>query len=167
MKRTPLKRKTSLKSKTGFRRAKSTLKRTKLRLVGHSTTKEIKDEIQAIMRQIVILRDGGCLLRNSPVAGACGGRRKDGELILQAEHLNSRTHAVSFADHRLAICLCKRHHIFWKPQEPDLFYRLVKELIGKERTELLEKVQQDFSPHKMDWKLELMYLKQHLKKMEK
>lgn len=154
MKRTPLKR------------ISKPLKRTKLRLVGHSTTSELKIEIQALLRQIVIKRDGGCVLRNYPETGACGGYRKDGELILQAEHLHTRSNAASFADTRLVICLCSRHHIFYKPQHADEYYKIVRKHIGTIRSILLDRVQQDYSPHKVDLKMEKIALEQELKKYE-
>lgn len=154
MKRTPLKR------------SSKPLKRTKLRLVGHSTTSELKIEIQALLRQIVIKRDGGCVLRNYPETGACGGYRKDGELILQAEHLHTRSNAASFADTRLVICLCSRHHIFYKPQHADEYYKIVRKHIGTIRSILLDRVQQDYSPHKVDLKMEKIALEQELKKYE-
>lgn len=159
MKRTPLVSKTGLKQGTGQ------LRRTKLRVVGHSTTSELKRDIQAILRQIVIKRDGGCILRNYPESGACGGYRNDGELILQAEHLHTRSNGASYADSRLAVCLCSRHHIFWKPQYSDTYYEIVRKHIGPERTKLLDAVKNDHRPHKMDWKLEKMGLEQELKQM--
>lgn len=113
-------------------------------------------------------RDGGCVLRHyvgaiTPQYRMCGGYRKDGGLILQAEHLNSRSHAVSFSDSRLVVCLCQRHHIFYKKQHPDEFYRIVRRHIGKDRSDLLTRVQEDRSPHKVDLKLELIALKNELK----
>ncbi|MCK5614540.1 hypothetical protein KAR91_72415 [Candidatus Pacearchaeota archaeon] len=159
MKRSYIKRNTPLK------RSKIPLRRTKLRLVGISTTSELKREIQALLRQIVIIRDGGCILRHYPGTGQCGGFRNDGELILQAEHLHTRSNSASFADHRLVVCLCKRHHIFWKPQHADEYYRIVKEHIGPGRTKLLEAIQADHSPHKMDWKLEKLALEKYLKEI--
>jgi len=159
MKRTPLKTKSSLNRGTGQ------LRRTKLRVVGHSTALELKRDIQAILRQIVIKRDGGCILRHYPESGACGGRRNDGELILQAEHLHTRANSASYADHRLVVCLCQRHHIYWKPQYSDTYYEIVREHIGPERTKLLDAVKNDHRPHKMDWKLEKLALEQELKKI--
>ena len=148
------------------------MKRTKLRLVGHSSQAELKREIQAILREIVILRDGGCILRNyenelTPQYRQCGGYRQDGELILQAEHLHSRSNANSFSDSRLVICLCQRHHIYYKPQHADEYYRLVKKHIGKTRTKLLEAVQADHKPYKVDLKLELLALKKELHDLQK
>lgn len=126
-----------------------------------------KSRIQPLLRDFVILRDGGCLLRKvTAEAGNCGGYRKDGGLILQAEHLNSRRHAISFADTRLVICLCERHHIFFKKQEPDLYYKLVKRLIGPTRTALLDQVENDHRAHKADWIMEEMALKQELKALQ-
>lgn len=158
MKRTPLKRSTKQ------------MKRTKLRVAGHSTSTELKKEIQAMLRQIVMARDGGCIFRHYendivPQYKYCGGFKKSGELILQAEHLNSRSNMISFADSRLAICICPRHHLFYKPQFSDEFYRIARRHIGKERSDLLTRVQEDRSPHKVDLKLELLALTQEYKKL--
>lgn len=150
----PLPRRTPLRSKTC------------IRVAGHSDTAEIKDRIQALLRAIVIARDGGCLLRNSPETGQCGGYRNDGQHILQAEHIHTRANASSFADARLVICLCKRHHIFYKPQYPDDYYRIVRQLIGPERSALLTRVQEDRSPHRYflsDWKIMEMALARELR----
>lgn len=143
------------------------MRRTKIRMRGKSETSVLKEQIQALLRKIVILRDGGCILRfNTEEAGNCGGYTNAGDLILQAEHLHTRANSASFADPRLVVCMCKRHHIYWKPQYPDDYYRIVKGIIGKERTKLLLAVQQDYSPHKMDWQLEKLSLEQYLKRLE-
>lgn len=144
------------------------MKRTKLRLVGHSTSSELKLEIQSVLRSIVIIRDGGCILRHykNDIVGQyseCGCFRKDGELILQAEHLNSRANMISFADTRLVVCLCKRHHFYYKKQYPEQFYAIVRRHIGDKNSELLTRVQEDHTPHKIDLKLELLALRQELK----
>ena len=80
------------------------------------TAQTVKDRIQAILRQIAIIRDGGCVL--APFQGKdgiphCNGYRKDGELVLQYDHLNSRGFNVSYADARLGVIICKGHH-GWK-----------------------------------------------------
>ena len=160
--RKPLKR-TAFKQK-----AYKPMRRTKLRLVGHSTTAQIKQDIQSILRDIVIARDNGCILRHykneiTNQYQECGGYRNDGKLILQAEHLHTRSNTASFADTRLVICLCQRHHGYYKPQYSQQYYELVKKHIGKERAELLEKVKNDTTPHKVDLKLALVGLKQELK----
>lgn len=148
------------------RTPRKALRRTKLRIVGHSTTSELRTEIQAVLRQIGILRDGGCFLRFYPEAGACGGFTKDGTLILQFEHLHTRANAASFSDSRLGVCICLRHHIYWKPQFSDRYNELAENFIGKERSDLWKRVREDRSPHKIDLKLELIALKQELKTLQ-
>ncbi len=166
MRKTPLKRYTPLRSKTPIKR------KTKLRVVGHSTTTELKNEIQAMLRKIVIKRDGGCFLRHykgkiQPQYMNCGGYRNDGELILQAEHLHSRSNANSFSDSRLVVCCCQRHHIYYKPQYSDEYNSLAREFIGEERSKLWDSVKADRSPHKVDLKLELLALKQEYEEIAK
>src|ERR1700733_1626491 len=87
-----------------------------LREKSDSPTAQCKSRIQALLRAIAILRDGGCVLRFYSEAGACGGYRNDGELILQAEHLNTRERNISYGDIRNIECLCQRHHGYFKPQ---------------------------------------------------
>lgn len=166
MKRSYINRGTKELARTGFKQKKTVpLQRTKLAKKSKSDVALTKERIQALLRKLVIERDGGCILRHYPEAGECGGYRKDGELILQFDHLNSRVHSISYADPRLGVCLCQRHHIFWKKQEPDLFTRLVRDQIGKQRADLLDRVQEDRTTHRkyaMDWKLEEIALKKQL-----
>lgn len=144
------------------------MKRTKLRVKGHSEMSEIKQEIQDELNTLVKLRDGGCILRHWPETGSCGSRpTKDGHLIQQAEHLHTRANGASYADSRLVVCLCERHHIFYKPQYSDRYYEIVRQIIGPERSALLDRVKADRSPHKMDWRLELLGLKNEVKKLQK
>ncbi len=165
-----LKRKTPLKrSKIPLKRSRIPLKRGgRLRTVHPSDTNHIKEQIQVALREISIIRDGGCVFRNYPESGACGGYRKDGALILQFDHLNSRSHAISFADHRLGVCACKRHHMYFKKQEPDMYMKIVRKQIGEERSALLDRVQEERRAHRKfthDWKLDLIALEQHLKSL--
>ena len=150
---------------------KPALKRTKLRLVGQSTQAELKREAQALLRQIVILRDGGCFLRNytnriNSQYAQCGGYRNDGEIILQAEHLHTRTNAASFTDTRLVVCVCQRHHIFYKPQHSSEYNELAREYIGEKNAKLWDFIKNDRLSHKIDLKMEILGLKQELKKLQ-
>lgn len=159
--------KACIKASKALATSKTPLRRTKLRIAGHSTTKELRDEIQAVLRQIVIIKDGGCFLRNytdriTPQYRNCGGYRKDGELILQAEHLHSRSNANSFSDPRLIVCCCQRHHIYYKAQHSAEYNELAREYIGQERAKLWDRVKNDHKPYKVDLKLELLALKQQL-----
>lgn len=147
------------------------MKRGKLRLVGHSPTADIKRDIQATLREIVLKRDGGCFLRHyrdriTPQYRECGGWRKDGGLVLQAEHLHSRSNANSFSDSRLVVCCCQRHHIFYKPQYSAEYNELARKFIGPKRATLWDRVSEDRTPHKVDLKLELLALKSELQKLK-
>lgn len=112
-----------------------------MRRVSNNPTAQTKERIQALLRKIAIARDGGCFLRHYVAeAGQCGGYTKNGNLILQFDHLNTRARNISFADTRLGVCACQRHHIFWKKQHPALYEKLARHFIGKDRTKLLESV---------------------------
>jgi len=147
-------KRTALKRKTPFRAKRPITRRALLTLTSKSPTAVIKENIQALLRSIAIHRDGGCIFRNYPEAGQCGGYRKDGELILQFDHLHSRANSISYGDPRLGVCACKRHHILWKKQYPDLYMKIGREQIGPERSTLLDRVQADRRPYRFtvyDW----------------
>jgi hypothetical protein len=76
----------------------------KLRVVADSHRTTILNNIQALLRELAIARDGGCVLSRYTEAGSCGDRTKSNELILQAEHLNSRKHAVSVSGLQVPRC---------------------------------------------------------------
>lgn len=165
MKRTPLKR--ISENKVNYKK----LAKKSLKFPGYESSQDLKKDIQALLRQIVILRDGGCFLRHyeneiNPQYRECGGFKNNGDLILQAEHLHTRGNANSFSDSRIVVCCCMRHHIYYKPQHPDEYYKFAKRFIGKDRTALLERIQQDRSPHKVDLKLEKLALQQELASLQ-
>lgn len=134
------------------------MKRGKLRVAGKSDTATVKREIQALLREYAIARDGGCVLKDKG-AGVCAGP-------LQAEHLVSRANSASFGDMRNIICLCQRHHIFWKPQNSRLYWELVEEIIGPERWAWIKRVEADKRPYKMDWCLIKVALEQEVRKLK-
>jgi hypothetical protein len=159
------------KRSTFKKKAYKPLKRTKLSTVGHSPTSELKRKIQAILRQIVVLRDGGCIMRHykneiSLEYQDCGGFSSLGKLVLQAEHLHTRSSARAFSDTRLIICLCKRHHGNYKPEHTGEYYAIVRKHIGKQISDLLTEVQNDTKPYKVDLNKELLRLRQELKEYE-
>jgi len=171
MKRTPLKRKTTLR-RTPSQKPHKPRRGTKRGLKVSLTTSDLKKEIQRLLREIVIIRDGGCFLRHyrdriNPQYLNCGPLKKNGELILQAEHLHSRTHAISFADHRLVVCCCQRHHFYYKPQHSAEYNELAREFIGKKRAELWDFVKDYHRPHKADWGLEIVALREELRLQKK
>ena len=146
------------------------MKRCKLNLKGHSTTTQKKDEIQYLVREIVIKRDGGCIFRKEK-GHICTGFAKDGHLILQADHLLSRSNSATFADTRLIVCVCKGIH-GWKSTNSELrkkeYDERVKKLISKERVKLWERCEKDahaHKTHKMDWSMEILNLKNEFNKL--
>lgn len=161
-----MKRSGFLKRYTPLKRSSKPMKRTKLRVVGISSETELKNRIQALLREFVILRDGGCILRLYPEAGMCGGYRNDGQLILQAEHLISREKSATFADLRNIVCLCRHHHGHFKPEQGNIYWAIIEKHLGARNWEWLKRCQEDRSPHKKDWKLEEVALKQQLQTLK-
>ena len=155
------------------RKATKPLNRTRLNVVGHSTTADLKKEIQDLVREIVILRDGGCIFKKEK-GHICSGYANDGHLILQADHLMSRGNSGTFADTRLIVCVCKGIH-GWKSVGSNLrkkeYDERVRKLISKERVELWDEWEaKRFSSTRMsayDWKLEIVNLKSELEEYKK
>lgn len=134
------------------------MKRSRVRVEGRSTLSQTKRRIQALLRACVILRDSGCILKDHRDTGPCFGP-------LQAEHLNSRRHARTFGDLRNIVCLCQRHHIFWKPQHSRQYWELIEELIGPARWAWLKLAELDHTPFKADWRLVEIVLQEELNRL--
>jgi hypothetical protein len=169
MRRSYLKRKTPLRSKTRLKRTGWIQRRAPLKARGESETTLVKERIQALLREIVIIRDGGCILRNTIGVPSCNGYRKDGQLVLQADHLITRANSATYADHRLVVCVCKGHH-GWKSvgnnRNKAEYDAIVRTLLPPDRIELWDKCEADsWRPTRRgayDWKLEEAALKQEL-----
>lgn len=144
------------------------MKKSPLRRKGKSETSKTKDRIQKLLRECVILRDKGCILRHYTEAGKCGGYRNDGELILQAEHLNTRERNISFGDLRNIVCLCLYHHGYFKQKQGALYWDLVRRHIGEKRWKWLQRVITDRKVYPMgayEWGLTEKVLQQELQKL--
>ena len=154
--------------RTGFQRKPTVpLKRTKLRVVGVSTTAELKKEIQRLVRACVILRDKGCVLRNKR---HCGGNLDTVGVVIQADHLITRANSATFADTRLIVCICKGCHL-WKKYNENMYDALIREVISKERVKLWEKCEADRYTTKRtgawDWKIYIVQVEKELSELEK
>lgn len=160
---TPLQRRTPLK------------RLTPLAASGKSDTAQIKRDIQAELRRIVIARDGGCIFRSlgggyGVVADFsiphCNGYDKNNNLILQADHLITRASSATYADSRLVVCVCKGHHA-WKSLgtrgEKLQYDAIVRTLLPPDRVALWDVCERDsWRPRRTsttDWALELAYLR--------
>lgn len=136
------------------------MKRSRLRLAGKSTVSEMKRTIQFLAREIVIKRDGGCILRKY---------RHCNDHVLQADHLITRSNSATYADTRLIVCVCRSCHA-WKSLGGNLrkgqYDALVKTILPKERVELWERAEQDsWRPTPMrsnDWLLSIVALNKEI-----
>lgn len=171
MKRTPLKRGTKQLKKSGFKQKLTVpLKRSILRARGVGDTSVLKEDIQRLVRLVVTIRDGGCILRNL----RCGNtayvedEKVISDTVIQADHLVTRSNSATYADTRLIVCLCRGCHGWkkWNEKEYDI---LVKKIISKERVALWDRAEADrqsSKTYKADWKLEILNLKSELKKIK-
>lgn len=140
-----------------------------MRARSKSLVAQVKRRIQQLVRKIVILRDGGCVLRGLEFGPCTSSFTKDGHLVLQADHLVSRGKNIGFADTRLIVCLCEGHHtkktFAWKKQIEAKY----RELIGRERTALWDRAEADTKSYPMglwEWEKVELGLKEELKKYE-
>lgn len=170
MKRTALQRRTPLRSRpsaffkrkdddeivyltSGPLKRTSSLKRTVLKALSDSPVAELKRTIQAQLRELAIRRDGGCVLRHYPEALAgtkyeqCGPYKSKG-IVLQAEHLVTRGNSISYGDMRNIVCLCQRHHKYFKEQHGRLYWELIEKHIGPDRWAYIKRVEADKRPYK-------------------
>jgi hypothetical protein len=124
------------------------MKKTKLRVKGISTTAELKRDIQALVREIVIIRDGGCILRDKRchVTARVENNKVISDTVIQADHLVTRANSATFADTRLIVCICKGCHA-WKHWNEKEYDNLVKTVLPKDRLELWEKAEKDHQAH--------------------
>jgi hypothetical protein len=146
------------------------MKRTKLRVKGISSISQLKDDIQYLVRLIVTIRDGGCILRSVRGCGAIASVLDDkvvSDTTIQADHLITRANSATYADTRLIVCLCKGCH-GWKHWHEKEYDEMVKKILPKDRVELWKKCEEDMHAHKTckkDWAMEKLILEQEYKKL--
>ncbi len=132
-----------------------------MRLVAKNDAAQNKKEIQRLLREIVIKRDGGCILRK---VRRCGGIAP--HTVLQADHLITRANSATFADSRLVVCLCRPCHGGFKQWHKKEYDALVKSILSQERCELWDRCEKDsWRPVRKgayDWGLEIIALKKEL-----
>lgn len=139
----------------------------KIRVAGHPTSKELKADIQALLRQIVIKRDKRCILYGL----RCHHEYGVDEVVWQAEHLIERSNSATFADHRLVVLVCKNCHGWkhFKKSNHDQYDKWVKSVLPKERVALWEAMTeskwQAVRTGVFDWKLAKLALEQALRKL--
>lgn len=147
------------------RKPTKSLKKSVLSKLGKSPTAATKREIQAVLRDIVIIRDKGCILRSKRL---CGG--EIGFCVLQADHLITRGNSATYGDSRLVVCVCKGCHA-WKSCGNNLnkaeYDALVRTILSPERVALWDMAEADrHRPYKADWTLVLLALQRELETMQ-
>jgi hypothetical protein len=144
--------------RTGFKRkpeGKKLARTGRLATRSKSSVSTTKERIQSLIRARAIERDGGCVLRHYAEAGECGWLTKDGELILQGEHLNGRSNSVSYGEMENIVCLCINHHFNFKKYHSNLYWILIRRHLGEKRWKKVEGWILDRSAHRftaLDWK---------------
>lgn len=137
-----------------------------MRRYAQNESAQLKKEIQRLVREIVIKRDGGCILRGIRHCGGYVGRS-----VLQADHLVSRSNSATYADSRLIVCLCRPCHGGFKQWHQKEYDALVKTILPPERVALWERCEMDsWRPKRTsayDWKLEITALRQELAQLIK
>lgn len=154
MRRTPLKRGTKV------------MKRTKLRMRGKSETSVLKDRIQFLLREIVMLRDKKCILHGLRCYHAVG--LSEG-IVWQAEHLIERSNSATYADTRLVVLVCKNCHGWkhFKKSNHDQYDKWVKSKLSRERVQLWERCEAEtWKVAKVDWKLCIVDLERQLNELK-
>lgn len=157
------------------------MKRTRLKQKSDSENSLVKERIQGLVRDIVILRDGGCVLRYlqdfdgdkrhlSFSVPRCNSYAKDGHLVLQADHLITRSNSATFSDTRLIVCICRGHH-GWKKWNEQRYNEIVRNLLSSDRVSLWDRCHAArYKPTRMgvsDWLKEEAALKQELARIQK
>jgi hypothetical protein len=168
MKRSWLKRKTPLKAKTGFKqKIGKPMRRTRLRVAGTSTVSQIKRDIQALLREIVILRDKKCILYGIKCNHEYGVN--DDGIVWQAEHLIERSNSATYGDTRLVVLVCKNCHGWkhFKKSNHDQYDKWVKTKLSPERVKLWEACEADsWRANKIDWQIVKVGLEKELKELK-
>ena len=161
MRRTPFKRKTYKEALEALNKPR------KVRVAGHETAKELKKDIQALLREIVMLRDKKCILYGIKCNHEIG--INDEGVVWQAEHLIERSNSATYADLKLVVLVCKNCH-FWKhitDSNHAQYDKWVKAQFTPDRVVHWERCEDaSWKASKVDWKLTKIVLEQELKKLK-
>ncbi|RJQ33861.1 hypothetical protein C4568_03610 [Candidatus Parcubacteria bacterium] len=118
-----------------------------------SAQTKAKERIQKLLRLNAIKRDGECVMRQQEHLlpqkyFECGPYRKDGQIVVQAEHLVGRANSACFADMDNIVLLCQRHHFYFKQQHGALYWHIIRLVIGEERWEKVQAWEREAKAHK-------------------
>lgn len=138
-------------------------------VVAKKDNSNVKDRIQDLVREIVILRDDTCVLYGVADVPSCNGHAKDGHLILQADHLITRSNSATYSDTRLIVCICKGHH-GWKKWNEERYNEVMRSVLPTARVSLWLQCQdaryRSVRMRASDWLNEEAALKQELRQLQ-
>lgn len=123
------------------------------------TPSKCKQRIQDLLRELAILMYGDCEAKG--IDRAC-------TLPLQADHIESRGSANTYALIENIILLCYGHHFFWKKQHPGRWAALVDERRGVGHKEKMAKLARtNIRTHYLkDWQNAEEHLKAEIQKLK-
>ena len=150
----------------GRKRAKMPSRKHRIPKQGKSPISVVKRAIQAKLRENAIVRDKTCVISQHPEDvpenwKECGKYRKDGQLIVQAEHLCGRSQSACYADMDNIVLLCMRHHFYFKTQRAPIYWDIIRKHVGEERWAKVKAWEKDTSVHRFsaeDWRTKLQAL---------
>lgn len=158
----------TLSAGKGFKKKSYTLKRSTLRKISKDPVAETKRRIQALLRDICMARDSGCILAQV----RCNRRIGDAGVVWQADHLISRSNSATYGDPRLVVLICRDCH-GWKSLGSNLrkaeYDRLVRSILPLERVKLWDMAELEAGRHKgvkVDWTMTEIVLQAELDKLK-
>lgn len=102
-----------------------------MKKVKKDTPSKCKERIQDLLHDLAVLKYGDCEAKG--IDRVCTPP-------LQADHIESRGSANTYALIENIICLCYGHHFYWKKQHPGRWAALVDERRGAGHKEKMAKL---------------------------
>lgn len=130
----------------------------------YEDTKSLKEQIQKLLREIVMIRDKKCILYGIK----CSRQIGDEGVVWQAEHLIERSNSSTYADLRLVVLVCRNCHGWkhFKKSNHDLYDEIVRSKLSPELVAHWDRCKADTKAYKVDWRLEKIALEQELKRIK-
>ena len=120
-----------------------------------TSKQKVKLKIQKELLRLCRQRDKECVLRDMGV-GRCGG-------VTSADHIITRQISRTFAELDNIVCLCWYHHFQWKPSNPTIYTKLIKEIIGEAKFNYIHQIAKEEAHYTItDW----LQKQEELKQME-
>lgn len=140
----------------------------RLRTTSNSEGAKTKKRIQALLREIVMVRDKSCILSGV----RCGAILGHSGVVWQADHLVTRSNSATYGDSRFVVLICRDCH-GWKSVGSNLrkaeYDRLVRQILPPERVKLWDMAELEAGKYKgvkMDWRLVELALENELAKLQ-